>query len=71
MSSVRRIAETGWLFEVVLLEANQQSDSRFFAVGFANATAAQEAVLRYQVFCKATRGVRDAHYLTGNCRDWD
>ena len=47
MSLVREIAETGWLVEVALREPNQQSDSRYFAVGLGNAIAAEEAVLRY------------------------
>ena len=42
-----RLAEYGWVVEVILFAANRQSDSRFFAVGTEQAIEAESAVLRY------------------------
>ena len=42
-----KLAEHGWVVEVVLIAADCQSDSRFFAVGTEQAAEAESAVLRY------------------------
>jgi hypothetical protein len=42
-----RLAEHGWVVEVVLVAEDRQSDARFFAVGTEQAAEAESAVLRY------------------------
>jgi hypothetical protein len=42
-----KLAESGWVVEVILAETGHESDSRFFAVGTDQAIEAERDTLRY------------------------
>jgi hypothetical protein len=45
--STNKLAESGWIVEVVLTGGDRNPDPRFFAVGVEQATEAENATLRF------------------------